>query len=437
MAEATAIAPLRDEARRAGAVKSLVAAIAASFVEGYDTTVFGIYAVILGRMFFPNHDGATALLSAFGAFAAGYLMRPIGSLVLGAYADRLGRRNSVALIVVVMSVSTGVIGMLPTYARIGVAAPVLVVLARLVQGFAAGGSNSTAAVYIAELVPTSSRGLVVSLKYAVQVASFLFSSLLGALIFSFSDTAVTGWGWRLPFLLALLIGPLGIYIRFRGAETLAFVAEPDHAAVRPIREAFLRFKYRMLLSSAVGCLHTTTAFILLLFMPAYAVRQLHIPLKAALMAGTASSVVAIAACILGGWISDRIGYKKVLVISAGATLVGVYPSFLFLVGHPTGLSLLAVESLLGVLTGPFAGVNLALKVEFFPTETRGTALSLSDGVNTLLFGGAGAILVTWMMTALHSGLAPAHYVAACAALSLISVLSVRPAMLFPFTDEGT
>jgi MHS family proline/betaine transporter-like MFS transporter len=418
------------EAKKA---RTAVMAVVASLIEGYDTTVFGIYAVIIGRMFFPRENEATAVLLAVGTFVTGYLMRPLGAVALGYYADRLGRRRSVAFVVTAMSLSTGVIGLLPTYGQIGLASTLLVILARLIQGFAAGGSNATAAVYIAELVPPGRRGLFISFKHTSQVGSFLFSSLLGTVIFSMAGGEAGGWIWRLPFLLALLVGPVGLYIRYRSVETQAFEEQANVPAPNPVAELFRQEKWRTLLASMTSCLHTVTAFILLLFMPTYAVKQLRLPIGDALFAGTISAILTMIVCTIGGWAADRVGNKPVLLASSFVSMLAVYPCFAYLGAHPTAQVLLVVQSLLGVVTAPFAAVNMALKVEFFPTATRSTGMSVSDSFNTLVFGGGGSFLVTWLMTRTHDPLAPGYYVVAAAALSFFSLLLVRDRMLFKFS----
>jgi MFS transporter, MHS family, proline/betaine transporter len=414
--------------------RTVLMAVAASLVEGYDTTLFGIYAVVIGRMFFPVASEAIGLLMAVGTFAAGYFMRPLGALLLGAYSDRLGRKRSVALVVITMSASTGFIGLLPTYEVIGIYASILVVLARLIQGFAAGGANSTAVVYIAELVPANRRALFVSFKHTSQVLAFLFSSLLGVVIFNMAPEAGSEWGWRVPFLLALLVGPVGLYIRYRSAETHAFEAEKAKASTgSPLREAFRSYKGRILLTCATGCFHTVSAFILLLFMPTFAVQQLKLPLGDALLATTVGAIAIMFTCPIGGLLADRYGVKRVMLVSSFLSILATIPAFLYLSTSPTALSFAIVLTSLGILSAPFAGVDWALRVELCPTRTRGTCMSISDSLNTLIFGGLGSILVTWMMTSGAGILAPAYYVTAAALISFASLFLVRPHMLHKFS----
>jgi len=410
-------------------LKTVLMAVTAALIEGYDTTVFGVYTVIIGRMFFPSQDESIAVLLAIGTFATGYLMRPIGALAIGAYADRIGRKKTVALVVIVMSLSTGIVGMLPTYHTIGIAASVLVILSRLVQGFAAGGSNSTAAVYISELVPAGRRGFFISLKHTSQVLAFMFTTLLGTLIFSVGEDVAAGWTWRVPFLLALLLGPAGLYIRYRSGETQAFTEEVERNQVpaNPLLGVLRGYKRAVVLASTTRCLHTVVAFILLFFMPTYAVRQLGLPMEDALFSGTISAMFTIVACPLSGLLADRIGFKPTLLLSSGATMLAVLPAFKFVVGAPTLDNLILVQCLLSVLTAPMAAVSLAFNVELFPTATRSTGMSISDSFNTLVFGGGGSVFVAWLMTR-NEAIAPGYYMFGAAALSFFTLLLVTPRM---------
>jgi MHS family proline/betaine transporter-like MFS transporter len=410
-------------------LKTVLMAVTAALIEGYDTTVFGVYTVVIGRMFFPSENEAIAVLLAIGTFATGYLMRPIGALALGAYADRIGRKKTVALVVIAMSLSTGIVGMLPTYHAIGVTASILVVLSRLVQGFAAGGSNSTAAVYIAELVPAGRRGLFISLKHTSQVFAFMFTTLLGTLIFSASDEPGLGWVWRVPFLIALILGPAGLYIRYRSGETQAFAEEAKRKQVpaNPLLDVVRSNKRAVVLASTTRCLHTVTAFILLFFMPTYAVQQLGMPMEDALFSGTISALCTIAVCPLFGMFADRIGFKQAMLLSSGATMVAVLPAFSFVVADPTLANLMLVQCLLSILTAPMAAVSLAFNVELFPTATRGTGMSISDSFNTLVFGGGGSVFVAWLMTR-NEALAPGYYLFGAAALSFFTLFLVTPRM---------
>jgi len=409
--------------------RSLALSIVAAVIEGYDATVFAVYAVVIGAKFFATNSGTSSLLLAMSAFAAGYVTRPLGALLLGGLADRLGRKLSVTVIVIVMCTATGVIGLLPTYETIGVAASIIVVLARMLHGLAAGGATGTGTLYIAELVSEHHRGLFVSAKQSASVGSFLIAILCGTVLLTVADAQASEWAWRVPFLLALPFGLLGIWLQRSGEET------PDYEAKRellkrsnPIAFAFRNYKARVGLATLSGILHNSSALVVFLFMPAYAVSQLNLTIADVTIAGTVTALLTIGANTLGGHIADRIGFKKAMLISGSLTLLVTYPLFALLVSSPSLQTLTLVQATLGVVSAPFCAVNLAFKAQLFPAEVRGTCLSVNNSLSTLLFVGLSSVLVTWMLD-LGIQMAPGHYLAVTSALSIFGLVLIRKDML--------
>ena len=410
--------------------RSLALSIVAAVIEGYDATVFAVYAVVIGAKFFAASSGASSLLMAMGAFAAGYLTRPLGALLMGALADRLGRKLSVTVIVMVMCTATGTIGLLPTYETIGVAASVVVVLARMLHGLAAGGATGTGTLYIAELVSERHRGLFVSAKQSASVGSFLLAILCGTVLLSAADAAASNWLWRVPFLVALPFGLLGLWLQRSGEETADYQAKREQLKKsNPIMFALKNYKYRVLLGTWSGILHNSSALIIFLFMPAYAASQLKLSIADITIAGIVSALLTIVANTLGGHIADRIGFKKAMIISGALTLLVTYPCFMLLVSSPGLGSLMLVQTTLGVVSAAFCSVNLAFKAQLFPAEVRGTCLSVNNSLSTMLFVGLSSVMVTWMLD--HGiRLAPAHYLAVTSALSILGLLFIRKDMLY-------
>ena len=409
--------------------RSLALSIVAAVIEGYDATVFAVYAVVIGSKFFAGSSAAGSLLLAMSAFAAGYLTRPLGALLMGAVADRLGRKRSVTLIVIIMCTTTGTIGLLPTYETIGVAASIVVVLARLLHGLAAGGATGTGTLYIAELVSERHRGLFVSAKQSASVGSFLIAVLCGTVLLTASDAQASAWAWRLPFLIALPFGLVGLWLQHHGEETVAYEAEREtlrHS--NPIASALRSYKYRVGLATLSGILHNSSALIIFLFMPAYAASELGLSIADVMIAGTVAALLTIAANTLGGHIADRIGFRTAMLWSAALTMLVSYPCFLLLVSSPDLYSLMFVQTTLGVISAPFCVVNLAFKAQLFPADVRGTCLSVNNSLSTLLFVGLSSVLVTWLLQ-LGVRLAPAHYLAATAALSILGLSLIRKDML--------
>lgn len=411
-------------------VRSVALSIVAAVIEGYDATVFAVYAIVIGAKFFAGNSGASSLLLAMSAFAAGYLTRPLGALLMGAVADRLGRKRSVTLIVIIMCTTTGAIGLLPTYETIGIAASVIVVLARLLHGLAAGGATGTGTLYIAELVPERHRGLFVSAKQSASVGSFLIAVLCGTVLLTAADAQASTWAWRVPFLIALPFGLLGLWLQHYGEETAAYESKRETLRKsNPIAFALRNYKSRVGLATLSGILHNSSALVIFLFMPAYAVSQLGLSIADVTIAGTVSALLTIAANTLGGHIADRIGFKTTMLISGAMTLLITYPCFMLLVSSPGLQTLLVVQTTLGIVSAPFCVVNLAFKAQLFPAEVRGTCLSVNNSLSTLLFVGLSSVLVTWMLD-MGIRLAPAHYLAVTSALSIAGLLFIRRDMLY-------
>lgn len=410
--------------------RSVGLSIVAAVIEGYDATVFAVYAVVIGAKFFAADSGTSSLLLAMSAFAAGYLTRPLGALLMGAIADRLGRKLSVTVIVIIMCTTTGVIGLLPTYETIGVLASIVVVLARMLHGLAAGGSTGTGTLYIAELVPERHRGLYVSAKQSASVGSFLLAVLCGTVLLTAADAQASTWVWRIPFLVALPFGLIGLWLQRHGEETPAYESRRETLRKsNPILFALKDYKWRVVLATLSGILHNSSALVVFLFMPAYAVSQLGLSIADVTIAGTVSALVTIAANTLGGHVADRVGFRPAMIVSAAVTMLVVYPCFMLLLSSPGPWTLVAVQTTLGVVSAPFCVVNLAFKAQLFPPEVRGTCLSVNNSLSTLLFVGLSSVLVTWLLD--HGiELAPAHYLAVTSALSIFGLLLIRRSMLY-------
>lgn len=416
--------------------RSLALSIVAAVIEGYDATVFAVYAVVIGAKFFAAGSGASSLLLAMSAFAAGYLTRPLGALLMGAVADRLGRKLSVTLIVIIMCSTTGAIGLLPTYETIGIAASIIVVLARLLHGLAAGGATGTGTLYIAELVSERHRGLFVSAKQSASVGSFLIAILCGTVLLTASEAQASAWVWRVPFLVALPFGLIGLWLQRAGEETPAYEEKREQLKrSNPIAFAFRNYKYRVGLATLSGILHNSSALVVFLFMPAYAVSQLGLTIADVTIAGSVTALLTIAANTLGGHIADRIGFRTAMLISGAATLLITYPCYMALVSAPGLGTLMLVQVSLGVVSAPFCVVNLAFKAQLFPPEVRGTCLSVNNSLSTLLFVGLSSVFVTWM---LDQGirLAPAHYLFVTSGLSILGLLLIRKDMLYVIRSNG-
>lgn len=403
--------------------KATTAAAVGNFIEWFDYGIYGFLAVTISTVFFPTGDPTTALLATFGVFALPVITRPLGGVVFARFGDRIGRKRTLAVVLILMSLSTGAIGLIPGYATIGVAAPALLVLARIVQGFSAGGEYAGGAALIAESVPASRRGLMVSLMPASTGLGLLAGSLFAVVLAGvLTDVQLQTWGWRIGFLIAIPLGLIGLYIRLRLEETAAFqeLAEADDVASSPVREA-LETQWRKVLTVAGIALGQTVAYyVILVYTPTFLRSELGYSQSESLMTTSLAIAVYALAIPVSGRLSDRIGRKPLLFFGAGAMLVLIFPTFLLAEGDNLvvvgALQALAGGLALGCYTGPL----VCTWVELFPTRVRYTGVSL--GFNLAVIASVSSpFVLTWLISTTGNTLMPAWYVAAAVAISFLTL----------------
>jgi len=402
--------------------KLIVATSIGNALEFYDLVVYGYFATMLARQFFPVHDRTVSLLLTFGTFALSYLARPVGALVLGSYSDRHGRKASLTLSIAMMTIGTGMVAVMPSYASIGLAAPILIFLSRLLQGFSAGGEFGSSTAFLVEHVPAR-RGFMSSWQFASQGASVLLASLFGALVtLLLTPPQIESWGWRIPFAFGLLIGPIGLYIRSKMDETPEF--EQAEKLASPVREVLSTQKERLLIG--IGSLIlTTTANYMLLYMPTYASRQLGLPKSAGFIATLVAGLIVMLLVPVVGHLSDKIGRIRIMLVAGTIFFVTVYPAFMFMNAHPSLLTLLAAVIWVALLKATYFAPIPALMADLFPTETRTTGMAFGYNVGTTVFGGFTPLAVTWLIAVTHNNLAPGLYLMIAAIVSLLTLAWAR------------
>jgi MFS transporter, MHS family, proline/betaine transporter len=380
-------------------------------------------------VFFPAADPTTGLLSSLAVFAVAFFARPLGGFVWGAVGDRIGRKRTLALTVIMMSVATTLMGVLPGYATIGVAAPILLIVLRFLQGVSAGGEISGAVSFIAEHSPTHRRGLYVGFISVGSVLGTLLGSLLpGALLLTLSTEAMQSWGWRLPLLLALPMGIIGLYIRRRLDETPQFVElrKQEGRAANPVGAALRGAENRRLLirSFLLIAVNASSFYMIVGYLPSFASRSLELTGFQAF----APSLIALSAClvaeVVGAWWSDRVGRKPVLLLSGAGLLVLSWPVFLMITSDSFGLIAVGLV-IFGLLAGGYAAVTNSTLTEMFPVRTRVSGHGITYNLSVALFGGSAPYLLTWLGGATGSSMVGAWYVMALALLSLPAVLLLK------------
>lgn len=413
------------QASKADSEKSITKLIVATSIgnalEWYDITVYGYFAIYVSKAFFPNDDQTTSLLLTFGTFGLAYFARPIGGLMLGAYADRHGRKASLLISIVLMTLGTLAVAVMPTYGTIGILAPIAVLLARLVQGFSAGGEFGSSTAFLVEHRPDR-RGFIASWQFASQGLSNLLASAFGVGLTAWMAPAdLNSWGWRIPFLFGVLIGPIGIYIRNHLEDATA----PPAAQISPIREVLLHQKLRVLLG--IGALAVSTAVnYLIIYMPTYVVKNFHLPPIAGYTATFVGSIIVMLLTPFAGMVSDRIGRTRIMITLNILLLFSIFPAFLLITKYPTPAVIVFAVFWLSTLKALYYGPLAALMSELLPAATRATGLGLGYNIGVTLFGGMGPVTVTWLGGfALIGDLAPGYYLTAVGIFSLGTLLTIH------------
>lgn len=400
----------------------VVAATAGNMLEFYDFTVYSYFALTIGHQFFPKQDSQIAAMLAFAVFALGFVSRPIGGIVLGYYADRKGRRPALTLTILLMGLGSALIGLAPTYATIGVTAPLLITVARLMQGFAQGGEFGAATTTLLETGGNESRAYRASWQLASQgAASLLGAAVATVLNSSISDEAMNSWGWRVPFLIGVLIVPVGLYLRRHlKEEAPAPISQQGHTPFAPR----LILNWFLCVFSIMGM--TISSYILMYYIPTYSIQYLHMPSNLSMVVALCAAVMSLVMCPIFGALSDRFKRRKPIAIIGRAVLaLLLYPCF-WLMNHYANLgSMMALIVLLMLFYTMGSTPAYALMPENFPKKVRATYLASAYAVSVALFGGTAQLVSSWLIRETGNTMAPAWYMIVSVTLSLIAVSFLR------------
>ncbi|WP_345447888.1 MFS transporter [Arthrobacter gyeryongensis] len=402
----------------------ITASFIGNFVEWFDYAVYGYLAGIISTVFFPASDRQTALLATFGVFAVSFFVRPLGGFIWGHIGDRLGRKQALSLSIVLMSVATFCIALIPGYNTIGVMAPVLLLLVRVVQGFSAAGEYAGASAFLVEYAPANRRGLYAAVVPASTAAGLLLGSLLAALLSSVLSAGQLGeWGWRLPFLLAAPMGLIGRYIRTKLEDTPAFreMAAKDTAVKAPAFAMFKTYRKQLIIATGAVLLNAVGFYVILSYMPTYLSEELHFGAAESFLATTIALLSYIGFIFLTGIASDRFGRKRMLITASVLFVVLTVPAFMLL---DTGnfLVIVLVQILLGAMLTLNDGTLPSFLAELFPTRVRYSGFAVSFNLSNALFGGTAPFMATLLIGLTHNQLAPGWYLVAASVISLIAVL---------------
>lgn len=403
--------------------KILISGMIGNGFEWYDFALYGQMAFIIGHLFFPSENEVAQQLSAFAAFAVAFIFRPLGAILFGWIGDKFGRKKALIIAILMMALPTGAIGLLPTYDAIGVLAPILLVVIRIMQGLSLGGEFGGAITYIVEHNEGKKRGLLGSSTIVSLIIGFLFGSFVVVMVRnSMSVEAFESWGWRVPFLLGVAIGIVGFYIRHHCEETPVYeVAKANgHISEQPIKEAFRNHWKPMLRAFGAYTAVTMPFYLVAIFFISYSKTYLKLDASDALFVNAAAMGAMLAGTILGAWMSDHYGRRKIMLI---VLLIMAVLSVPVMLGMTEGNVRQAFlwQALLGFVVGIYIGPIPALLVEIFPTSVRYTGMSLAFNGATVVFGGSAPYFCIKLLEYFQTPLAIAAYVIVCCIIATIAL----------------
>ncbi|MDT5072255.1 MAG: transporter, family, shikimate and dehydroshikimate transport protein [Mycobacterium sp.] len=405
------------------------AAFVGTLVEWYDYYIYGTAAaLIFSGQFFPDVDPTTALIASFATFGVGFLARPLGGLFAGHYGDRIGRKSMLIFTLSLMGVSTVLIGVLPSYAQIGIWAPILLVVLRLAQGFGVGGEWGGAAVMVVEYAPVKRRGFFGGLPQAGNVGGLVLATGIFAIVSLLPDEDLHAWGWRIPFLFSAVLILVGLYIRSKVEETPSFrTAENDNATHKlPMAAAFRDYKREILLAIGAAATVFSGSYLAITYVVSYATHSVGMKSSTVLTGVTIAASVAFFCWPASGWLSDKVGRRPMMLSGAVLILALAFPFFWLVNTGSTGLTWIAIVALYGVAVGLIAGVLPSFFSELFDTRVRYTGVSIAYQAPAVLVGGFTPMIATWLVAqAGGQTWTVSLYISVIAAVSFICLLMVK------------
>ncbi|MGH6742423.1 MAG: MFS transporter [Bradyrhizobium sp.] len=406
-------------------IGAILRATSGNFLEQFDFFLFGFYAQDIAKAFFPAQNETAALLNAYGVFWLGALMRPVGAIVLGAYIDRIGRRKGLIVTLSIMAIGTVVIAFCPSYATIGIAAPIIVLIARLLQGFSAGVELGGVSVYLSEIATPGNRGFYTSFQSSSQQVAIFVASILGYILSeSMPADVVAAWGWRIPFFVGCLIIPVIFFLRRTLEETPAFLAMKKHPTANEVFASVLANWRIVVLGMMIAVLTTTTFYFITVYTPTFGRTVLKLSTQDALLVTLLVAVTNFIWNPVGGALSDRIGRKPVLVAIASLSFVTAYPALRWLVTDPSFGKLLAVQMMFSFYFGVYSGTMLGCLVEIVPAHVRTTCFSMAFALAAGLFGTFTPFASTWLIQRTGDKASPCYWLMFGAALGIIAAFTV-------------
>jgi MHS family proline/betaine transporter-like MFS transporter len=412
-------------------VTAVTAALLGNVMEYFDFVAYGLVAVVIGSLFFPNETPALSLLASLATFGVAFLFRPIGAAFFGSLGDRRGRRIALSLSILVMGISTAMIGLLPTYATVGILAPILLVLARCIQGFSVGGEFAGAATFIVENAPAKRRGFWSSwLSMSSSVGTILASLVVLTLRSALPAEQFEAWGWRVPFLMALPLALIGLYLRRRTEETAAFkeLVRAEKVAKSPIRTLFRENPRAIILAIALASMTGITFYYFNTYFINYLVATVELDATQATFIALSAQLVYAPMCLVVGLFSDRFGRRWIILGAVIGLAVLAVPIFLLLSSHNLLLAFFGL-AIFAVLAASLSVSVTVTQTELFPAEIRMTGVALGNNLGTALVGGTSPFVAAALVTATGTAIAPSFYLIAVSAVMFVVIVIMLPETL--------
>jgi len=403
--------------------RMIVAATIGNVLEWFDFVVYGFFAVTIAEVFFPAGNPTVSLLITFGAFGLAYFVRPLGAIVVGGFTDRAGRKAGLLLSIALMMIGTTLMAVTPGYATIGLAAPIILTLARLLQGFSVGGEFGSAVSFLAEH-GGGRRGFAASWQFATGGMITVLASVFGVTLTTLlTHEQLVDWGWRIPYFFGMLVCPAGLYVRAKVVETPEFV-EAELPPTIPISDLLRRHPLPVLLALGISII-SNSSFYILAYIPTYGQKTLHLPASTGFTATLIGGAILAIGCPLFGHWSDKISRPLLMVITCWLFVLTSYPAFWLMAAWPSLAACIIAVAWLQLVKAGYSGVLPSLLSEQFPVEVRAIGVSLSFSTAVSIFGGLAPLVATWLIAQTGDALSPSYYLVFTALLSLVALMAIQ------------